>query len=205
MIPQGAAAPAAAAPPGALPILAAEESAGSCRNVSVRFITDSRTTTALENVSFVVERGGFLSLLGPSGCGKSTLLRVVADLIAPTSGQVSVLGMSPQEARQKRSLGFVFQDATLLPWATATDNVFLPLRLRGMAREQAMPLVRAALERVGLYPAAFRLCCSWSPRARSLATRSSAACGFSGANFSATAQLPSPARSRLIAFGHAAG
>src|SRR5881394_4339189 len=87
----------------------AEQSAVACRNVSVRFVTDRRTVTALENVSFSVERGGFLSLLGPSGCGKSTLLRVVADLIAPTGGQVSVFGMSPQEARQKRSLGFVFQ------------------------------------------------------------------------------------------------
>src|SRR3954463_5547111 len=89
-------------------VIAAEESAVACRNVSVRFVTDRRTVTALENISFSLERGGFLSLLGPSGCGKSTLLRVVADLIAPTSGQVSVLGMSPQEARQNRTLGFVF-------------------------------------------------------------------------------------------------
>ena len=102
MLTQGAV---AQAPP---PLMAGEASAGACRNVSMRFVTDRRTVTALENVSFSVERGGFLSLLGPSGCGKSTLLRVVADLIAPTTGQVSVFGMSPQEARQKRSLGFVF-------------------------------------------------------------------------------------------------
>ncbi len=63
----------------------------SCRNVTVRFVTDRRTVTALENVSFQVEQGGFLSLLGPSGCGKSTLLRVVADLVPPTSGAASVL------------------------------------------------------------------------------------------------------------------
>ena len=112
----------------------------SCRNVSVRFVTDRRTVTALENISFSVERGGFLSLLGPSGCGKSTLLRVVADLIAPTSGQVSVFGMSPQEARQKRSLGFVFQDAALLPWRTALQNVELPAEVGGFAR----PAVRRA-------------------------------------------------------------
>ena len=109
MLAQGAVA--TAAPPLAI---GAEASAVACRNVSMRFVTDRRTVTALENVSFSVERGGFLSLLGPSGCGKSTLLRVVADLIAPTTGQVSVFGMSPQEARQKRSLGFVFQDAALL-------------------------------------------------------------------------------------------
>ena len=109
MLSQDAVAPAITSP------ALTEASAVPCRNVSMRFVTDRRTVTALENISFSVERGGFLSLLGPSGCGKSTLLRIVADLIAPTTGQVSVLGMSPQEARQKRSLGFVFQDAALLP------------------------------------------------------------------------------------------
>ena len=94
-----------------LPAPAAETSAVACRNVSVRFVTDRRTVTALENVSFAVERGGFLSLLGPSGCGKSTLLRVVADLIAPSSGQVSVLGASPQEGRENRSLAIHIQHA----------------------------------------------------------------------------------------------
>ncbi|MCP8940130.1 ABC transporter ATP-binding protein [Alsobacter sp. SYSU M60028] len=102
-----------------------------CHNVTVRFVTDRRTVTALENVSFTVEQGGFMSLLGPSGCGKSTLLRVVADLIAPTTGSVSVLGMTPEEARRRRSLGFVFQDAALLPWRTALQNVQLPLEVGG--------------------------------------------------------------------------
>ena len=57
-----------------------------CRGISVRFMTERRTVTALEDVSFSVQAGGFISLLGPSGCGKSTLLRVVADLIAPSEG-----------------------------------------------------------------------------------------------------------------------
>jgi len=102
-----------------------------CRNVSVRFITDRRTVTALDDVSFSVENGGFMTLLGPSGCGKSTLLRVVADLLAPTSGTVSVLGRTPREARLDRALGFVFQDAALLPWRTALENVSLPLEVGG--------------------------------------------------------------------------
>ena len=115
--------------------------------MSVRFVTDRRTVTALENVSFSVERGGFLSLLGPSGCGKSTLLRVVADLIAPTTGQVSVFGMSPQEARQKRSLGFVFQDAALLPWRTALQNVELPTEVGGFGKlPSSAPTPRELLE-----------------------------------------------------------
>lgn len=107
-----------------------------CRNVSVRFLSERRTVTALDNVSFSVELGGFTSLLGPSGCGKSTLLRVVADLISPSDGEVTVLGTSPEEARKVRALGFVFQDAALLPWRTALQNVELPLEVGGT---RAMP------------------------------------------------------------------
>src|SRR3954447_19340131 len=113
----------AVAPAASPSVKAAETSAVSCRNVSVRFVTDRRTVTALENISFSLERGGFLSLLGPSGCGKSTLLRVVADLIPATHGGGAVFGMKPQEARLKRLLGFVFQDPALLPWRTALQNV----------------------------------------------------------------------------------
>src|SRR5947209_14361567 len=146
MLAQGAVAT-ATGPPATGP----EASAVACRNVSMRFVTDRRTVTALENVSFSVERGGFLSLLGPSGCGKSTLLRVVADLIAPTTGQVSVFGMSPQEARQKRSLGFVFQDAALLPWRTALQNVELPAEVGGFgALPSGAPTPHELLKLVGL-------------------------------------------------------
>jgi NitT/TauT family transport system ATP-binding protein len=102
-----------------------------CRGVSVRFMTERRTVTALEDVSFSVQPGGFTSLLGPSGCGKSTLLRVVADLVAPSEGQASVLGTSPEDARRARAFGFVFQDAALLPWRTALQNVELPLEVGG--------------------------------------------------------------------------
>ncbi|UZE52370.1 ABC transporter ATP-binding protein [Rhodopseudomonas sp. P2A-2r] len=94
-------------------------------------MTERRTVTALEDVSFSVQPGGFTSLLGPSGCGKSTLLRVVADLIAPSEGQTSVLGSTPEDARRARAFGFVFQDAALLPWRTALQNVELPLEVGG--------------------------------------------------------------------------
>jgi len=122
-----------------------------CRNVSVRFLSERRTVTALDNVSFSVELGGFTSLLGPSGCGKSTLLRVVADLISPSEGKVTVLGTSPEEARKVRALGFVFQDAALLPWRTALQNVELPLEVggtRAMPKGSATP--RELLALVGL-------------------------------------------------------
>lgn len=103
---------------------------------------------ALRDVSLAIAVGDFVGLLGPSGCGKSTLLRLIAGLDQPDEGGVTWdAGRQPAQGE----IGFVFQDATLLPWASAADNVFLPLRLRGMARTQAMPLVHAALERVGLH------------------------------------------------------
>src|ERR1700754_2229730 len=112
-------------------VRAGGETAIDCRNVSMRFVTDRRVVTAFDNVSFTVPRGGFLSVLGPSGCGKSNLLRVISDLLDPTKGTVKVLGMTPQEARRKRSLGFVFQEAALLPWSSALQNVELPLEVGG--------------------------------------------------------------------------
>ncbi|WP_136616866.1 MULTISPECIES: ABC transporter ATP-binding protein [Mesorhizobium] len=111
-----------------------EASAIDLRKVSVRFTTDRGTVTALENIDLSVPIGGFLTLLGPSGCGKSTLLRVIADLIAPTSGNATVLGGSPSLARARRDIGFVFQDAALLPWRTALQNVALPLEVGGISR-----------------------------------------------------------------------
>jgi NitT/TauT family transport system ATP-binding protein len=107
------------------------------KDVTVRFTTERGTVTALERVSLDVARGGFLTLVGPSGCGKSTLLRVVADLLAPTSGEVEVLGGSPARARAARRIGFVFQDASLLPWRTALENVALPLEVGGPRRREA--------------------------------------------------------------------
>jgi NitT/TauT family transport system ATP-binding protein len=121
------------------------------RDVTVRFTTERGTTTALENVSLTIPRGGFLTLLGPSGCGKSTLLRVVSDLIAATSGDVEVLGASAHAARARRDIGFVFQDASLLAWRNALENVALPLEVGGgggARREARGP--RELLELVGL-------------------------------------------------------
>ena len=81
----------------------------------------------LSGLDLAVEAGSFLSILGPSGCGKSTLLRVVADLLDPLGGTISVLGDTPHAVRSRRDVGFVFQDSTLLPWRTVRDNVRLPL------------------------------------------------------------------------------
>jgi NitT/TauT family transport system ATP-binding protein len=103
-------------------------------------------TEALRDTSLRLNESDFVALLGPSGCGKSTLLRLIAGLDQPDDGRLDWDGGPPVAG----DIGFVFQDATLLPWASAEDNVFLPLRLRGQSREEAMPAVHAVLQRVGL-------------------------------------------------------
>jgi len=123
------------------------ETAVSCEKVSVRFTSERGTVTALDKIDLVIPRGSFLTLLGPSGCGKSTLLRVMADLVAPSSGRVSVLGGAPQAARESRQIGFVFQDPALLAWRTVLENVSLPLEVGG---GKALPGARSPHELLAL-------------------------------------------------------
>ncbi len=102
-------------------------------------------TVALEGLSLSIRAGSFTSLLGPSGCGKSTALRLIAGLGEVSRGAVR---LAAQAAR--RDIGFVFQEPTLMPWATVFDNVFLPLRLAGRARPAARADIDRALDLVGL-------------------------------------------------------
>ncbi len=110
------------------------------RDVSKVFDTG---TVALDGFDLGVREGEFLSLLGPSGCGKSTALRLVSGLDEPTSGSIRHNGGAGE-------VGYVFQEPTLMPWATAFGNVFMPLRLRGVSRRDARDEVMDALSRVGL-------------------------------------------------------
>ena len=103
-------------------------------------------TEALRDTSLRLSEADFVALLGPSGCGKSTLLRLIAGLDQPDDGRLAWDGEAPAPG----DIGYVFQDATLLPWASAADNVFLPLRLRGLSRAVATAEVRSALAQVGL-------------------------------------------------------
>ncbi|ABM59227.1 ABC transporter ATP-binding protein [Verminephrobacter eiseniae] len=130
--------------------VAGVEPAIRARNVGVRFFTGRGNVTAIQGLDIDVAAGEFLTLLGPSGCGKSTFLRVIADLIAPSSGQVDVLSTTPQAARQRRDIGFVFQDAALLPWRTALQNVQLPLQVGGGAARQSCRGPLELLDMVGL-------------------------------------------------------
>lgn len=104
-------------------------------------------TEALRDVSLRLEDGDFMALLGPSGCGKSTLLRLIAGLDQPDQGTLRWRAGAPPGPGE---IGFVFQDATLLPWASAEDNVWLPLRLRGVSRDAARAEIDSVLARVGL-------------------------------------------------------
>ena len=110
----------------------------------------------LSGINLAVRPGDFVSFIGPSGCGKSTILKLVSGLSPWTEGQLTVAGMKPRQARDRQA--FIFQDATLLPWLTAQQNVELPLRLRGMGSagraakaQQMLGLVRLG-EVGGYYP-----------------------------------------------------
>ncbi|HAJ45264.1 MAG TPA: hypothetical protein DCL54_01615 [Alphaproteobacteria bacterium] len=109
-------------------------------NAGKRFVTG---VEALGPASLTVPRGAFLSLVGPSGCGKSTLLRLIAGLDTPTSGHLHWHGQRPR-------LGFVFQEPTLMPWATVEKNARLGLELLGTPEAQIRETVAGTLDLVGL-------------------------------------------------------
>ena len=111
--------------------------------------TFANGVVALARLDLDVRSGEFVSLLGPSGCGKSTALRIVAGLSEPTSGTVEWLEAEAARAAGPRRIGFVFQEPTLMPWATVAANVRLPLKLAGL-EPSAQARVDAALARVGL-------------------------------------------------------
>ena len=122
------------------------------RGIAVDFQVEGRRNRVLNAIDLVVPGGSFVSLIGPSGCGKSTMLKVLAGLIAPSEGQVSVDGIAPQEAAKRRIIGLVFQDSTLLPWKNAIDNAAFLLQTADASIAKADALARAAamLKLVGL-------------------------------------------------------
>jgi NitT/TauT family transport system ATP-binding protein len=106
---------------------------------------------ALDGFSMALGRGEFVSLLGPSGCGKSTVLRLIAGLTSPSRGVVRrAWENAPEQHAGRPPLGCVFQESTLLPWATVWKNAYLPLRLQGISKASAKEQVDDALALVGL-------------------------------------------------------
>jgi NitT/TauT family transport system ATP-binding protein len=110
----------------------------------------SRGTVALSGIDLDVATGEFVTLLGPSGCGKSTILRLIAALASPSSGTIE--WSAYDAAPESRRISFVFQEPTLMPWATVAANVALPLKLARVAQSEIPGRVNDALERVGLAP-----------------------------------------------------
>jgi NitT/TauT family transport system ATP-binding protein len=119
-------------------------------NLSLTFETNDGPVHALEDIDLEVNKGDFVSFIGPSGCGKTTFLRVMADLESPTSGTISVNGMSPHEARKKRAYGYVFQAAGLYPWRSIGGNIKLPLEIMGYSKADRAERVKRVLELVDL-------------------------------------------------------
>ncbi|MBR0931916.1 ABC transporter ATP-binding protein [Bradyrhizobium jicamae] len=119
--------------------------------VRLRGVTKTYDTgvTALGPLDLAVKRGEFVALLGPSGCGKSTALRLIAGLSAPSSGTVEVNSHGAAR-RGSHPIGFVFQEPTLMPWASVRDNVRLPFKLAHAARNDADARIDEALDQVGL-------------------------------------------------------
>lgn len=109
-----------------------------------------KSVVVLQNFDLQVPEGEFLTIIGPSGCGKSTFLRAVADLLTPVAGTLTVLGGAVPQARQRRDVSFVFQDATLLPWRTALQNVNLPHAVGKAPRRHDAPTAMELLELMGL-------------------------------------------------------
>lgn len=106
--------------------------------------------TALQNINFDIHEGEFISLLGPSGCGKTTLLRIIADLLKPTSGSISILGHTPHEIRLEQKYGIVFQSPVLYDWRTVRRNVCMPMEIMKIPKKTRTARINKMLEVVGL-------------------------------------------------------
>ena len=118
--------------------------------LSLTFETNDGPIHALQDVDLTINAGDFVSFIGPSGCGKTTFLRVIAALETPTAGEVTVNGMSAEDARQARAYGYVFQAAGLYPWRTIAGNIKLPLEIMGYSKSDQAAHVKKVLQLVDL-------------------------------------------------------
>jgi NitT/TauT family transport system ATP-binding protein len=122
----------------------------SAKGLGLTFATSDGDVVALSDVNLDIEKGEFVSFIGPSGCGKTTLLRVIADLEQPTSGTITINGMTPAAARNARAYGYVFQAPALFPWRTIDKNVALPLEIMGYPDAEKKARIARTMELVNL-------------------------------------------------------
>jgi NitT/TauT family transport system ATP-binding protein len=120
------------------------------RHLAKRFSLHGKEIDAVNDVSFAVRRGEFVSLLGPSGSGKSTILNMVATLITSSGGDILIDGAAQQHGRAHPDVGYVFQKDTLFPWRTVEQNIGYGLELAGVPQAEMKMAVAAAIEQAGL-------------------------------------------------------
>jgi NitT/TauT family transport system ATP-binding protein len=124
-------------------------------SVSKRYQARDRSTLALTGIDLAIGKQEFVALVGQSGCGKTTMLRIMAGLIMPTEGEVTIAGQSLWRGERRdddalRKLGLVFQDANLFPWYSVEENISLPLLLRKVDKRARIKRARELAELVGL-------------------------------------------------------
>jgi len=121
------------------------------KNVSMVYpVNNGEDVIALNNVSLDIQEGEFISLLGPSGCGKTTLLRIIADLLQPTSGSVSIRGQSPRDIRLEKKYGIVFQSPVLYDWRNVRRNICMPMEIMGIPKKERTARIDRMLDLVEL-------------------------------------------------------
>ncbi len=121
------------------------------KNIEMKYTNNNGdVTTALNGVSLDILNGEFISLLGPSGCGKTTILRIIADLLKPTSGIVTISGKTPRQIRLEHQYGIVFQNPVLYDWRTVKKNICLPLELLKWKKQEQEERAMEMLDLVGL-------------------------------------------------------
>jgi len=128
----------------------AENNVIQARGLDLTFQTNDGPVHALKGVDLDINKGEFVSFIGPSGCGKTTFLRCIAALEQPTGGDLTVNGMTPEDARLARAYGYVFQAAGLYPWRTIAGNIKLPLEIMGFPKSEQAKRVEKVLELVDL-------------------------------------------------------
>lgn len=117
--------------------------------ISLTYQTRENEIKALENVSFSVNEGEFISIIGPSGCGKTSILSMIAGLLKPTSGKITLHG--EEIVKTHPSIGYMFQKDELFPWRTIENNAFLPLEIKGEKDEKHCKIVENLLKKYKLW------------------------------------------------------